>query len=151
MVLVVAVVVVNVACIGRLTRARMTRWVQALKLVSPDTFSQAAKADRKAIALEKELERMKKTHALNAMHWLVKMPRLMRMVLFVGLIFVVVMSPKGEFGSRRVVAYLDPGMVWPLGRWLSVLSGYGKDAGAVGTIPWAVFCHRVSKYVLGVR
>ena len=130
---------------------------QAMKLVSPDTFAQAAKADRKAIALEKEVERLRRVQAVNKGHWLVRLPGLLRSVLFLGLMFVVVMSPKGiddtndtNNNNRRVVLFLEPGWVWPLGRWMSVLSGHGSGSGVVGAVPWAVLSHRVSKYVLGV-
>jgi len=82
---------------------------------------------------------------------------LLRSVLFLGLMFVVVMSPKGiddtndtNNNNRRVVLFLEPGWVWPLGRWMSVLSGHGSGSGVVGAVPWAVLSHRVSKYVLGV-
>jgi hypothetical protein len=115
---------------------------EAVKLTAPDTFAAAAKADRKAIALEKELDRMKRDHALRKMHYLVKMPRVIRMVLFVGVIFIAVWSPGG---SRKVVSYMDPAMLWPLGRWLSILSGHGTKAGVVGLVPWAILCHRVSR------
>ena len=131
---------------------------QAMKLVSPDTFAQAAKADRKAIALEKEVERLRRVQAVNKGHWLVRLPGLLRSVLFLGLMFVVVMSPKGieddtndtNNNNRRVVLFLEPGWVWPLGRWMSVLSGHGSGSGVVGAVPLAVLSHRVSKYVLGV-
>jgi len=127
---------------------------QAMKLVSPDTFAQAAKADRKAIALEKEVERLQRVQAVNKGHWLVRLPGLLRSVLFLGLMFVVVMSPKGSVDvgdtNRRVVLFLEPGWVWPLGRWMSVLSGHGSGSGVVGAVPWAVLSHRVSKYVLGM-
>jgi hypothetical protein len=115
-----------------------------------DTFAQAAKADRKAIALEKEVERLQKLNAVNARHWLVRMPGLLRSVLFAGLLFVVVMSPKGGLVTRRVVMILEPGWLWPLGRWLSVLSGHAAGSGVVGAVSWAVLSHRVSKYVLGM-
>jgi hypothetical protein len=40
--------------------------------------------------------------------------------------------------------------LWPLGRWMSVLSGHAAGTGVVGAVPWAVLSHRVSKYVLGM-
>lgn len=80
-------------------------------------------------------------------HWLVRLPGLVRSVLFVGLVFVVVMSEKGV-SSRRVVLVLEPGWVWPLGSWLGVLSGVASGSGAIGMVAWGVLCHRVSTYVL---
>lgn len=121
---------------------------EAVKLTAPDTFAAAAKADRKAIALEKELDRIKRDHALRQMHYLVKMPRLIRMVLFTGIVFIAFWSP-GGVGSRKVVSYMDPAMLWPLGRWLSILSGHGTKAGVVGLVPWAILCHRVSRFLFG--
>lgn len=119
---------------------------EAVKLIAPDTFAAAAKADRKAIALEKELDRIKRDHALRKMHYIVKMPRLIRMVLFMGVIFIALWSPGG---SKKVVSYMDPAMLWPLGRWLSILSGHGSKAGVVGLVPWAILCHRVSRSLFG--
>lgn len=121
---------------------------EALKLTSPDTFATAAKADRKAIALEKELDRLKRDHALRQMHYLVKLPRTIRMVLFLGVIFIAFWSP-GGVASRKVVSFMDPAMLWPLGRWLSILSGHGTKAGVVGLVPWAILCHRVSRSLVG--
>lgn len=100
--------------------------------------------------MEKDVERLQKVHAANSRHWLVRLPGLLRSVLFAGLLFVVVMSPKGGLVTRRVVMILEPGWLWPLGRWMSVLSGHAAGTGVVGAVPWAVLSHRVSKYVLGM-
>lgn len=96
------------------------------------------------------MERLQRLNAANARHWLVRMPGLLRSVLFAGLLFVVVMSPKGGLVTRRVVMILEPGWVWPLGRWMSVLSGQAAGNGVIGALPWALLSHRVSKYVLGM-
>ena len=122
---------------------------EAVKLTAPDTFAAAAKADRKAIALEKELERMRQYQRIQKSHYLVKLPGVFRMVLFLGLVFIAVFDR--SVSSKKVVTYMDPVMVWPLGRWLSVLSGHGRDVGVIGVVPFAILSHRVSRYIVRNR
>jgi len=112
---------------------------EAAKLMTPETFASSAKAERKAIALEKEVDTMRRNRAIAGMHYMVTLPRTMRMVLFVGAVFVALT------GHTKVLCFMDPSTVWPLGRWLSLLSGHGSSDGVIGLVPWCILCHRVTK------
>ncbi|KAI8110820.1 hypothetical protein M9434_004394 [Picochlorum sp. BPE23] len=122
-----------------LTRSIEDLKKEAAKLMTPETFAASAKAERKAIALEKELDTMRRNRAIAGMHYMVRLPRTMRMVLFVGAMFVALT------GHTKVVCFMDPSTLWPLGRWLSLLSGHGASDGVIGLIPWCILCHRVTK------
>ena len=112
---------------------------EAAKLNSPETFAASAKADRKAIGLEKELARMRHNEVVAKSHVMMRLPHVMRLVGFVLIVVVALVF------KVRVVAYLEPGYLWPLGRWLSFMSGHPSSSGVVGLIPWSILCHRVTK------
>eukprot|EP00890_Picochlorum_soloecismus_P004370 jgi/Picsp_1/4934/NSC_02298-R1_hypothetical protein CHLNCDRAFT_142812 [Chlorella variabilis] len=111
---------------------------EAAKLNSPETFAASAKADRKAIGLEKELARMRHQEIVAKSHVMMRLPHLMRLA---GFVMIVLLALVYKF---RVVAYLEPGYLWPLGRWLSFMSGHPSSSGVVGMVPWSVLCHRVT-------
>lgn len=114
---------------------------QAATLNHPDTFAQSAKAERKALALEKELLRLQENYAAKQASMILKVPGALRAVSTVVLAVLVMRLP--------VVAFMRPEAVWPLGRWLAMLSRQPQDVGAVGVLPWALLCHRVTKAALG--
>lgn len=116
---------------------------EAAKLNSPETFAASAKADRKAIGLEKELARMRHQEVVAKSHFMTRLPHVLRLVGFVMVVMLALV-----FNKVKVVAYLEPGYLWPLGRWLSFMSGYPSSSGVVGLIPWSILCHRVTKALL---
>ena len=113
---------------------------EAAKLNSPETFAASAKADRKAIGLEKELARMRHQEVVAKSHIVTRLPHVLRLVGFVMIVMLALV-----FNRLKVVAYLEPGDLWPLGRWLSFMSGHPSSSGVVGLIPWSILCHRVTK------
>lgn len=113
---------------------------QAALLNTPETFARCAKAERKALALEKEAERLRAARAASHTHYLLTLPRTLRLVGLAGVGFVALQP------GAPVVALVQPEAVWPLGRWLALgaSAAGGSAAGAVGYLPWAMLCHRVS-------
>lgn len=115
---------------------------QAARLNTPDTFAACAKAERKAIALEKDAARLAQAQAHARAHYLLSLPRTFRLVGLVGAGFLTLEVP--------VVARLRPGAAWPLGSGLALGAGAGGAAsGAVGLVPWALLCHRVTAALVG--
>jgi hypothetical protein len=113
---------------------------EAAKLNSPEMFAASAKADRKAIGLEKELARMRHHEVVAKSHIVTRLPHVLRLVGFVMIVMLALV-----FNRLKVVAYLEPGDLWPLGRWMSFMSGHPSSSGVVGLIPWSILCHRVTK------
>ncbi|PSC75651.1 tail-anchored insertion receptor WRB-like [Micractinium conductrix] len=112
----------------------------AAVLNHPDTFAQSAKAERKAIALEKELTRLRQEQVEAGAQRVLRVPRALRVVLFLWLLF--------QSTSTPVVGHVRAEAAWPLGRWLRLGTGKGAP-GAVGLLAWAMLCQRVSAAVLG--
>lgn len=116
---------------------------EAARLNAPDTFAACAKAERKAISLEKELAKMEQRDEEAKRHYLVKMPGMVRMLVFVALLGLLLLGR-----VVGTVGFLEPAIVWPLGRWLSALSGHSSSSGVVGLLPWSMLCHRVSRMIV---
>ncbi|PRW59129.1 tail-anchored insertion receptor WRB [Chlorella sorokiniana] len=115
---------------------------QAAALNHPDTFAQSAKAERKAIALAKELAKLQSQSQVPAgARFLLRLPALLRLALLGWLVY--------QSTAVPVVAQLRPETVWPLGRWLSIGAGKASAPGAVGLLAWAMLCQRVSAALLG--
>lgn len=121
---------------------------QAAALSAPDTFAQSAKAERRALALEKEAARLRDVQSRSRANYLLTLPRTFRLVGLAGVMFLSLEVP--------FVARLPAEAAWPLGRWLALGSGErdaggGGDSGAValGLLPWALLCHRVSGSMVG--
>jgi hypothetical protein len=116
---------------------------QAKFLNNPDTFAQCAKMERKALALEKHLDRLQTTEKAARAHPLIKIPGYIRTV---SLLAVVVVSYKVP-----VAVALRPEWIWPLGKWLAMGTGKPRIIGFVGIIPWTMICHRATKALFGSR
>ncbi|GAB4813762.1 hypothetical protein N2152v2_000808 [Parachlorella kessleri] len=118
---------------------------QAALLNHPDTFAQSAKADRKAIALERELAQLRGQQAAAQSQRVLKLPQGLRLALLAFLV------ARSWLGTSAVVAWIEPRHVWPLGRWLALLTGQPRGAGAVGLVPWALLCQRLAGALLSGR
>ncbi|KAL4418814.1 hypothetical protein ABPG77_008699 [Micractinium sp. CCAP 211/92] len=114
---------------------------QAAALNHPDTFAQSAKAERKAIALDKELARLRQQQAEAASRRLLRLPQLLRILLLLWLVY--------QSSSVPVVGHIPPRAAWPLNRWLRVGAGKAGVPGAVGLLAWGMLCQRVSTAILG--
>ncbi|EFN57663.1 hypothetical protein CHLNCDRAFT_142812 [Chlorella variabilis] len=60
---------------------------QAAALNHPDTFAQSAKAERKAIALEKELAKLRQQQAEAGAQRLLRVPQILRILLLLWLAY----------------------------------------------------------------
>lgn len=114
---------------------------QAAALNHPDTFAQSAKAERKAIALDKELARLRQQQAEAGSRRLLRLPQLLRVLLLLWLVYMSSTVP--------VVGHIPPRAAWPLNRWLRVGAGKAGVPGAVGLLAWSMLCQRVSAAILG--
>ena len=116
---------------------------QAKFLNNPDTFAQCAKMERKALALEKHLERLQtQEHAARA-HILIKIPGYVRTLALLGVFLLSYKVP--------IAVALRPEWIWPLGNWLGMGTGKPRIPGFVGLIPWAMICHRATKALFGPK
>jgi CHD5-like protein len=116
---------------------------QAKFLNNPDTFAQCAKMERKALALEKHLERLQTQESAARAHTLIKIPGYIRKL---SLVAIFILSYKVP-----VAVALRPEWVWPLGNWLAMGTGKPKIIGFVGIIPWTMICHRGTRALFGPR
>ncbi|KAG7668894.1 hypothetical protein Ndes2526B_g00609 [Nannochloris sp. 'desiccata'] len=116
---------------------------QAKFLNNPDTFAQCAKMERKALALEKHLDRLQTQEKVARAQLLLKIPGYTRTL---GIVAVFVLSYKVP-----VAVALRPEWLWPLGKWLAMGTGKPRVIGFVGIIPWTMICHRATKALFGVR
>ena len=116
---------------------------QAKLLNNPDTFSQCAKLERKALALEKEIAKAQADEKEARSNVLLRIPNLIRIV---GLIGIFVLSFK-----IPIALALEPEWMWPIGRWLHMGTGEQAYSGFVGLVPWAIVCHRATKILVGPR
>lgn len=95
---------------------------------------QSAKAERKAIALCRQLERLQQERSLAKSHWLLALPRTARMAVLAFALF-------ASTTALVQPAYLPPRAAWPLSRWLSFTSGKrgrgqgGEGAGGSAALP----------------
>jgi hypothetical protein len=116
---------------------------QAKFLNNPDTFAQCAKMERKALALEKHLERLQTQEKLARAHPIIKLPGYIRTLSIVAVFIVSYKVP--------VAVAVRPDWVWPLGKWLAMGTGKPRIIGFIGIIPWSMICHRATKALFGVR
>lgn len=117
--------------------------LQAKLLNNPDTFAQCAKMERKALALQKHLDRLQTQEEAARAHILLKIPGYIRAVSMVAVFALSYKVP--------VAVALRPEWVWPLGKWLAMGTGKPRILGFVGIIPWSMICHRATKALFGVR
>lgn len=111
---------------------------QAKDLNTPDTFSQCAKLERRALALEKELIRVRELDTLAKSSYLLRLPSTFRSVAVAGLFIISFQYP--------IISKLRPSDVWPMGKWLRFGSGTEFAApGVVALLPYAYVCHRVTR------
>jgi hypothetical protein len=133
---------------------------QAAALNAPDTFAQCAKAERRAIALEKEADRLREQQEIAKNSFIVKFPRRLRTFTT----FLVILN---VIFNRPAVATLPPKAIWPFGKWLAmsspsfttattnlVVGGLSpaaiKDVALwVGMLPWYMLTKRASEALLG--
>jgi len=116
---------------------------QAAALNHPDTFAQCAKAERKALSFEKELCRLQERRSQAEKSILIKFPGFVRTAAFLCLVGL-------ALAKVPVVTHLRPNDVWPMGKWMSLLSKEKADVGAVGLVPWAILCNRATRAAVGV-
>ena len=114
---------------------------RARELNTPDTFSQCAKLERRALALEKELTRVKELDALAKSNYLLRLPSTFRGVAVAGLFILSFQHP--------IISTLRSSDVWPMGKWLRFGSGADSTvSGIVALLPYAYICHRVTRSLL---
>ena len=131
---------------AELTREAADLRVQAALLNKPDTFHQCAKAERRAIALEKEVEKMKKYELYIKGSFLYRAPAIAKNMLFLAVLAI-------AFLKRPTVATIvDGDAVWPLQNWLK-MSADTTIVGtvAIGLVPWYVLSQRVTAACLRTR
>lgn len=99
--------------------------------------------ERKALALEKHLDRLQTKEKAARGHLLLKIPGYIRAM---SILAVFVLSYRVP-----VAVALRPEWVWPLGKWLAMGTGKPIIVGFVGIIPWTMICHRATKALFGAR
>eukprot|EP00884_Botryococcus_braunii_P007654 jgi/Botrbrau1/16890/Bobra.150_2s0103.1 len=112
----------------------------AAKLNTPATFAKAAKHERNAIVLEKQVEALQQQKAKLQGSWLNRVPAAVKMVVTLVLAW--------RWWGRPLV-YLEPGTLWPFGRWLA--SPHAATLGHLSIItalPWLALCQRASRTVV---
>ena len=116
---------------------------QAAVLAVPATFAQSAKIERQAIALDKEIEKLRsETDISNISPVLRGTQRVIRecSVWHARLIWGYALL---SWGVRRPVVYVPAELAYPLGGLLRMFSHqYQYDMGAVTLGVWMTLCHR---------
>ncbi len=122
--------------------AALTR--EAAALAGPDTFARGAKAERRALALSKELARLEAARSAAAARRALRAPAALRTLATLALA-AAALAGRAPGG----VAAVPPGAAWPLERWLSFGAGRTAGAGAIGLLPWAALCQRAAAAAAG--
>jgi hypothetical protein len=92
----------------------------AKSLSSPATFAAAAKLERQALALEREVERLSSVEAGSSKSLPVKIANAVKAIVFVALLV--------RWWGQPVAVLRPPESVWPLARWLAQPHSSRKNA-----------------------